>query len=225
MFGRIAARYDLLNTLMTFGQDARWRRAVADTIACAGSSARVLDVGTGTGRLAQAIQQRYAAARVVGLDFTLPMLRHAPSGLRLAAADAQRLPCADSQFDAVVSGFLVRNLADLERGIAEQVRVLRPGGTLVILETTPGPRRWPLSALYLAYFRYVVPQLGRLLAGDASAYTYLPESTLSFVEPARLAELLRRFGLDDVHIRSFALGCVAVTSGRKAAILVPGAAK
>jgi demethylmenaquinone methyltransferase/2-methoxy-6-polyprenyl-1,4-benzoquinol methylase len=225
MFGRIAARYDLLNTLMTFGQDAHWRRAVADSLACAGRSARVLDVGTGTGRLAQAIQDRYAAAQVVGLDFTLPMLQRAPRGLRLAAADAQRLPSGDDQFDAVVSGFLVRNLADLERGIAEQVRVLRPGGMLVILETTPGPRRWPLSALYRTYFRHAVPQLGRLLAGDASAYTYLPESTLSFVEPSRLAELLRRFGLEDVHIRSFALGCVAVTSGRKAAKLVPGEAE
>jgi demethylmenaquinone methyltransferase/2-methoxy-6-polyprenyl-1,4-benzoquinol methylase len=225
MFGRIAARYDLLNTLMTFGQDARWRQAVADDLASVGRSARVLDVGTGTGRLARAIQDRYPAARVVGLDFTLPMLRHAPGGLRLAAADAQRLPCSDSQFDAVVSGFLVRNLGDLEQGLAEQVRVLRPGGLLVILETTPGPRRWPLSALYLTYFRHVVPQLGRLLAGDASAYTYLPESTLSFVEPARLAELLGRFGLHDVHIRSFALGSVAVISGRKAAILVPGEAK
>lgn len=215
MFGRIAARYDLLNTLMTFGQDARWRSAVAEALGRLGPGDRVLDVGTGTGRLAQAIQDRHPTTQVVGVDFTLPMLRQAPDGLRLAAADALRLPCADRQFDAVVSGFVARNLADVERGLAEQVRVLRPGGTLVILETTPGPGWWPLSALYRLYFRRAVPVLGGLLAGDASAYTYLPESTLSFVEPWRLAELLRSFGLDDVHIRGFALGCVAVTVGRK----------
>jgi demethylmenaquinone methyltransferase/2-methoxy-6-polyprenyl-1,4-benzoquinol methylase len=219
MFGRIAARYDLLNTLMTVGQDARWRGAVAEALGRLAPAARVLDVGTGTGRLAQAIEDRHPTAHVVGVDFTLPMLRQAPRGLRLAAADALRLPCGDSQFDAVVSGFVARNLADLERGLAEQVRVLRPGGALVILETTPGPGWWPLSALYRLYFRRAVPLLGGLLAGDASAYTYLPESTLSFVEPGRLAELLRAFGLEDVRIRSFALGCVAVTSGRKPAIL------
>jgi demethylmenaquinone methyltransferase/2-methoxy-6-polyprenyl-1,4-benzoquinol methylase len=219
MFGRIAARYDLLNTLITFGLDARWRRAVADSLAGVGASARVLDVGTGTGRLARALQDGLPDARVVGMDFALPMLRHAPAGLRLAAADALRLPCADDQFDAVVSGFVVRNLADLERGLAEQVRVLRPGGLLIILETTPGPRLWPLSALYRLYFRRLVPLLGGLLAGDASAYTYLPESTLRFVEPGRLVDLLRGFGLRDVGFRGFALGSVAITSGRKAAML------
>jgi demethylmenaquinone methyltransferase/2-methoxy-6-polyprenyl-1,4-benzoquinol methylase len=219
MFGRIAARYDLLNTLMTFGQDARWRQAVAASLAGARASARVLDVGTGTGRLARAVQIELPDACVVGMDFTLPMLRHAPDGLRLAAADALCLPSADDQFDAVVSGFVVRNLADLERGIAEQVRVLRPGGVLVILETTPGPRLWPLNALYRLYFRHLVPLLGGLLAGDASAYTYLPESTLRFVEPGRLVDVLRGFGLGEVHFRSFALGSVAITSGRKPAML------
>lgn len=213
MFGRIARRYDLMNTLMTFGQDAQWRRGVAGLLGTLPSSARVLDVGSGTGRLAQTIRERHPSAYVVGMDFTLGMLARAPHGLPVAAADALTLPVADGQFDAVVSGFVVRNLADLDRGLAEQIRVLRPGGTLAILETTPGPDFWPLALLYRLYFRYLVPLIGRLVAGDATAYTYLPESTLRFVEPGHLAELLRREGLVGIRIRRMALGCVAVTTG------------
>ena len=137
------------------------------------------------------------------------MLRAAPPGLRLAAADALRLPFPENQFDAIVSAFVVRNLADVPQGVTEQVRVLRPGGRLVVLETTPGPPG-VLRPLYRLYFRRVVPLLGRLIAGDGSAYTYLPESTLAFLEPTRLAELLRQQGLIEVRVRRLALGCIAV---------------
>jgi demethylmenaquinone methyltransferase/2-methoxy-6-polyprenyl-1,4-benzoquinol methylase len=146
------------------------------------------------------------------VDFALPMLRRAQ--IDVAAADALRLPFADARFDAVVSGFLVRNLADLRRGIDEQVRVLRPGGRLVILETTPGPSGL-LRPLYTLYFRYIVPRVGGLIAGDATAYTYLPESTLAFLEPDRLVELLRDAGLRDVSARRLTFGCVAITQARK----------
>jgi len=218
MFGRIAPRYDLLNTLMTFGQDARWRRQVAEALPPLGTRARVLDVGTGTGRLGEAVQGIDTTWRVVGLDFTLAMLRHGSSTVQMTAGDAQRLPFADGQFDAVVSGFLVRNLADIERGLVEQVRVLRPGGALVVLETTPGPPGW-LRPLYRLYFRRVVPLLGKLIAGDGSAYTYLPESTLAFVQPDRLAALLRASGLRDVSSRALMLGSVALTIGYKPVML------
>jgi demethylmenaquinone methyltransferase/2-methoxy-6-polyprenyl-1,4-benzoquinol methylase len=174
----------------------------------------VLDVGTGTGKLASAIMELAPGARVVGIDFTEAMLRAAPRGLSLANADALRLPFADSQFDAVVSAFVVRNLSDVELGIAEQVRVLAPGGRLVVLETTPGPRGL-LRPFFRLYFRYVVPLLGRLIAGDRAAYTYLPESTLAFLEPARLAEVLGQNGLIGIHIRRLALDGVAVTLGHK----------
>jgi demethylmenaquinone methyltransferase/2-methoxy-6-polyprenyl-1,4-benzoquinol methylase len=169
MFERIAPRYDLMNSLMTLGQDSRWRGAVAEVLRAA-HVRRVLDVGTGTGRLASAIAA-LSGVEVVGVDFTLGMLRRAPRRVRVAAADALRLPFADNQFDAVVSGFLVRNLAEVERGIAEQVRVLRPGGLLVVLETTPGPTG-VLRLPYRLYFRNLVPLLGGLIAGDARAYTY-----------------------------------------------------
>ncbi|HEX8968124.1 MAG TPA: ubiquinone/menaquinone biosynthesis methyltransferase [Chloroflexota bacterium] len=220
MFERIAARYDLMNTLMTFGQDARWRSVVADMLLDGPHPDRplILDVGTGTGRLAQTVRQTLPGARVVGVDFSQGMLRRAPRHLALAAGDALRLPFADAQFDAVISGFVVRNLGDVNAGVAEQVRVLRPGGLLVILETTPGPRG-AIRFAYRLYFRRAVPWLGTLIAGDALAYTYLPESTLAFLEPARLAHLMRERGLRDVRTSRLSLGSVAVTRGRKPAML------
>ena len=214
MFARIARRYDLMNALMTAGQDQRWRRLVAE-LATTRHSTGILDVGTGTGRLGRAVRRTNPSARVVGIDFTDAMLRRAARDLHPTRADALRLPFADEQFDAVVSAFVVRNLADVASGIAEQVRVLRPGGRLVMLETTPGPEQPLLRPLVRFYFRRVVPLLGRLIAGDASAYTYLPESTLAFLDPARLAHVVAECGLRDVTIRRLALGSVAITSGRK----------
>jgi demethylmenaquinone methyltransferase/2-methoxy-6-polyprenyl-1,4-benzoquinol methylase len=220
MFGRIARRYDLMNTLMTAGQDKSWRRAVAKTVTRAPNAKPeyILDVGTGTGKLAQAVQIASPAARVLGVDFTLAMLRRAPRELQLAGADALRLPFADKQFDVVVSGFVMRNLANVSEAVEEQVRVLRCGGRLVVLETTPGPPG-VLRPLFRLYFERCVPMLGYLIAGDASAYSYLPASTLAFLEPARLADVLRDKGLVDVQVQRLALGSIAVTSGNKPAML------
>jgi demethylmenaquinone methyltransferase/2-methoxy-6-polyprenyl-1,4-benzoquinol methylase len=223
MFGRIARHYDLMNTVMTLGQDRRWRRIVGEIVIHSALSTQysvlstqysVLDVGTGTGRLAEAVRDAQPGARVVGVDFTLAMLQRAPARLAVAVADALELPFETNRFDAVVSGFLVRNLADLETAIGEQIRVLKPGGVLAILETTPGPPG-VLRIPYRLYFRGVVPVLGRLITGDASAYTYLPESTLTFLEPTRLAAMLHEHGLREVRTRRLTVGCVAITWGRK----------
>jgi demethylmenaquinone methyltransferase/2-methoxy-6-polyprenyl-1,4-benzoquinol methylase len=218
MFARIADRYDLMNTLITGGQDRAWRRIVAEAVTRDGRASErartVLDVGTGTGKLGEAVFHAAPDVWVVGVDFTQAMLRAAPRRLKRAGADALQLPFGDAQFDAVVSAFLVRNLADPARGIAEQVRVLRPGGHLAVLETTPGPDG-VVRPFFRLYMLYVVPVLGWLIAGDPSAYSYLPESTLAFVEPARLADLLRQRGLVDIEVRRLAFGCVAVTTARK----------
>jgi len=207
MFGRIAGRYDLMNTLMTAGQDGAWRSAVARAL---DDPARVLDVGTGTGKLAAAIVQHHPRARVVGVDFSEPMLRASTDAVAFAAGDALKLPFPDASFDAVVSAFLLRNVADVEQGIAEQVRVLRRGGQIVVLETAPAPHL-PMRL----YLRYVLPTLGGLIAGDSSAYTYLPESTLAFVQPERLGELMRERGLRLESVDRRSLGSVAVTVARK----------
>ncbi len=222
MFGRIARRYDVMNTVMTLGMDRGWRRAVAGA-ARPPSDGRVLDIGAGTGKLALAIARAMGDGQVVAADFTLAMMRAGrpdlwkdTSGRRVAfaAADGQSLPFPDASFDAVVSAFLVRNLADIRTGLREQARVLRPGGRLAILEITPGPPN-RLRPLFRLYFRRVVPVLGGLIAGDPSAYTYLPESAAAFLEPDRLAALLHESGLEDVAVRRMALGTVALTTGTK----------
>ena len=211
MFGRIARRYDLMNTLMTVGQDGLWRHRVASLV---GPAHAILDVGAGTGKLAATLAARLPSALVIGADFSEPMLRAGAHAQPLVAADALALPFADASFDAVTSAFLVRNLADAATGLAEQARVLRSGGRLVLLETTPGPGG-AFGVLFRLYFRGVVPLLGRLIAGDAAAYTYLPESSARFVEPDRLAALLREQGLAVVEVSKLSFGCVAIVAARK----------
>ncbi len=222
MFGRIARRYDLMNTLMTLGRDAGWRRAAARATRPPRGGLG-LDVGTGTGKLALALAEAMGDGRVVGVDFAEPMLRAGrpalearPAGRRVtfAAADGQALPFAADTFDCVVSAFVVRNLSDPALGLREQVHVLRPGGRLAILEITPGPpHAW--RPLFRLYFRRVVPVAGRLIAGDAAAYTYLPESAAAFVEPDDLAALLRDAGLVAVTSHRLGLGSVAIIAGTK----------
>lgn len=220
MFGRIAGRYDLMNRLMTAGLDGVWRRRVARE-AGVSDGGSVLDVGTGTAHLALALARQDPRARITGVDFSWPMLRAgqqnvaragAGSIVSLAAADALQLPFLDQRFDAVVSGFLVRNLGNVEEGLREQLRVLRPGGRLVVLEITPGPSGL-LGWLFRLYFRRLVPLLGALLAREGKAYTYLPESAAAFLPPARLAGLMASIGLENVTSHPLTWGTVAVTTG------------
>ncbi len=219
MFGRVAGRYDLLNRVMTAGLDRTWReRAVERAELSPGDSA--LDVCCGTGDLTLELAKRVApGGHVVGCDFSEPMLDLAREkaaargvdGVRFEWADALSLPYDAGRFDAVAVGFGVRNLADLDRGLNEMARVLRPGGRLVILEITQ-PTRPPLSTFFSLWFDRVVPLLGRF-SDDEGAYSYLPESVRSFPPPARLAEMMHAAGFERIRWTVLAGGIIAIHGG------------
>jgi demethylmenaquinone methyltransferase/2-methoxy-6-polyprenyl-1,4-benzoquinol methylase len=222
MFDRVAARYDVLNSVMSAGLHHRWRERAADRAELKpGDSA--LDVCCGTGDLALELARRVTpGGRVVGCDFSEPMLDLAREkaaaseavNARFEWADALQLPYDAGRFDAVTVGFGVRNLADLDRGLHEMARVLRPGGRLVVLEITQ-PSRPPLSTFYSLWFDRVVPVLGSL-SGDPEAYAYLPESVRSFPDPHRLAAKMDAAELGRIRYTVLAGGIIAIHSGVKA---------
>jgi demethylmenaquinone methyltransferase / 2-methoxy-6-polyprenyl-1,4-benzoquinol methylase len=213
MFDRIAPVYDAMNRVMTAGLDRRWRKATIRATVEAGD--RVLDACCGTGDLALAARAA-GAGSVVGVDFSERMLerarRKAPE-LEWIQADVLALPLADGSFDAAVVGFGVRNVEDLEAGIRELRRVLRPGGRLGILEITT-PRGF-LAPFYRVWFDRIVPLLGRLLPGG-DAYTYLPASVRRFPGPEELVSLLERCGFGNVEFRLFGGSIVALHTGEAA---------
>ena len=218
MFARIAPHYDLMNRLMTFGQDAGWRREVTRR-ARLSSKSRLLDLGAGTGDLAAEALRQYPSCYVVAADFTLPMMRAGqarPVAARTewSAADAGCLPFPSGAFNAVVSGFLLRNLSNLRKGLSEQYRVLKPGGRIVALDTTPPPRT-PLAPFIRMHLHTVIPALGKLVTGKPEAYRYLPDSTEAFLEPERLAGLLIAAGFQDVGFMRLMFGTVAIHWGTK----------
>jgi len=218
MFDRIAGVYDLMNSAMTAGLHHQWRQRAVDRAEVEpGSDA--LDVCCGTGDMALELRRRIGPdGRVVGCDFSESMLELArrKSGelglpVEFGWADALELPYGDASFDAVTIGFGARNLADLPRGLAEMARVLRPGGRLVILEITR-PQREPLASFYSIWFDRVVPMIGSI-AGDADAYSYLPNSVRTFPEPQALAGLMDAAGFDRIRWLLLAGGIIAIHSG------------
>ena len=218
MFTRIARRYDLMNSLMTAGRHHAWRGAAARE-AVGAPPGPVLDLATGTADLAIAARRLDPARVVIGADFSLGMLVEGQRKLTarrarvaLAAADALALPFADGAFASVVSAFLLRNLVDLDAGLAEMRRVTRRGGRVITLDIVK--IALPLwDALFGLYFHRVVPAIGALVAGDRRAYTYLPDSVDRFLTPPQLASAMRSAGLRDVSYRTFGLGSVALHVG------------
>jgi demethylmenaquinone methyltransferase/2-methoxy-6-polyprenyl-1,4-benzoquinol methylase len=218
MFGRIAGRYDLMNRLMTAGQDSRWRRAVIQR-AQLPRDGRLLDVGTGTGDIAREGLRGRPELTAVGADFTLEMMRVGRGdpdrlGIRWAGADTLALPFPKNSFHAVTSGFLMRNVADVAGAFLEQLRVTVPGGWIVVLESSP-PKENLLRPFIRFHLNTVIPMLGRLVAGDAEAYRYLPDSTQGFQDPESLAMIMRECGLEEVSYELFMFGTIAIHSGRK----------
>jgi demethylmenaquinone methyltransferase/2-methoxy-6-polyprenyl-1,4-benzoquinol methylase len=219
MFTRIAARYDLMNTLMTGGRHHAWRRRLAP-LAAAAPAGPALDLATGTADLALALQALDPARLVVGGDFSEGMLRRARVKLgqrraprvRLVACDALALPFRSRAFACVMSAFLLRNLEDLDGGLREMRRVTMPGGRVLALEIVrPDVPVW--GPLFSLYFGRVVPAIGALVAGDRQAYTYLPQSVDRFVTPAELARLMEAAGLREVRWRRLGLGTIALHWG------------
>ena len=212
MFDRIAPVYDLMNRAMTMGLDQRWRRLTVRAVVR--PSDRVLDACCGTGDLALAA--RLAGAEVVGLDFSERMLERArrkSQQVEWVHGDLLELPFEDESFDAATVGFGVRNVDDLERGLAELRRVLRPGGRVGILEITRP--RGPLRLFYRLWFDVLIPLAGKMLPGG-KAYTYLPASVKRFPGPEELVALMERHRFREVTFRRLAGGIVALHTGTAA---------
>jgi demethylmenaquinone methyltransferase/2-methoxy-6-polyprenyl-1,4-benzoquinol methylase len=221
MFDRIAGLYDRMNTVMTAGLHHQWRRRAADMAALSPGD-RALDVATGTGDLALELAQRVSpGGEIVATDFSERMLElaRAKASVRsvqgtevvIRPANALDLPFGDGEFDAATVGFGARNFSDLEQGLREMARVVRPGGRVVVLEITT-PQKPPLSLFFELWFDRIVPALGRL-AGDAQAYSYLPNSVRRFPGPRELAEAMSRCGLERIRYVLTAGGIIAIHGG------------
>ncbi|MDD5370786.1 MAG: ubiquinone/menaquinone biosynthesis methyltransferase [Anaerolineaceae bacterium] len=217
VFTRIAPRYDLMNRLMTAGQDVRWRQEVVRR-AQISPGTRLLDLGAGTGDLAREALRQQPLCQAVAADFTLEMMRvgmsNASTPVQWTGVDALHLPFPGDCFDEVVSGFLLRNVADLQAGLQEQYRVLKPGGRFVALDTTRPRRNW-FTPLVRVHLHTVIPWLGWLLTGQRDAYTYLPDSTENFIRAEELVARLAAVGFRDVGYQVRMFGSIAIHWARK----------
>jgi demethylmenaquinone methyltransferase / 2-methoxy-6-polyprenyl-1,4-benzoquinol methylase len=221
MFDRIAPRYDLLNRVLSAGTDRRWRRAAVDFLGLP-AEARVLDLCTGTADLLIEAVARDPRRRGVGIDLSCEMLARGARKLErrglqgrsaLVAGDAERLPLRDAQFDGALVAFGIRNVAEPEQALREIRRTLRSGGRLVVLEfSNPGGL---VGAAYQAYFHHVLPRVGGLISGDASAYRYLPASVARFPSPAEFGELMARAGFGGIAWRRLTLGIAHLHRGER----------
>lgn len=217
MFDRIAGFYDLMNSVMTAGLHHRWRARAAD-LAALGPGDSALDVACGTGDLAIELARRVGTAgEVIGTDFAEEMLERARAKAPQLAwewGNALELPYASGRFDAATVGFGARNFSDLDRGLSEMARVVRPGGRVVVLEITT-PTKPPLSTFYGLWFDRVVPAVGRL-TGEETAYSYLPKSVKRFPRPAALAQRMAGAGLERIRYVLTAGGIIAIHVGEVA---------
>ncbi len=223
MFGHIARTYDRTNRVMTFGLDQGWRRRIVESVAPPVNGA-ALDVGTGTGDFLPLLAAWMPNGVAVGVDFCLPMMREGLNkcdavgagvgAVAFAGGDAQQLPFADNTFDAITTGFTLRNVTDIDGVLREMWRVTRGGGAMACLEVAQ-PRHTLLRLGHRWYVSWVMPWIGALLSGDHTAYRYLHQSSESFLAPDELAARMREAGWQHVHYHRLSLGAVALHRGVK----------
>ena len=222
MFDGIAPRYDLLNHLLSLGIDKGWRRKAIRTLEAAQPKA-ILDVATGTGDLAIAASKHFPEAQITGVDISAGMLeigRKKLAGLGLSGriamqqADSEQLPFGNDEFDAVICAYGVRNFENLEAGLREMQRVLRPGGRLAVLEFSK-PKAFPFAQLYRFYFRFILPLVGRIVSRHSKAYTYLPESVAAFPEGKDFLQILARCGFSGAKARPLTFGITTLYTATK----------
>ena len=212
IFSSIAFRYDLMNRLMSAGHDRAWRRT-AVRLAAVPPGGCLLDLGCGTGDMAVEALRQYPGRHVLALDFTPAMLltgrKRANAPQDWTAGDALRLPLPGRTFDAVVSAFLLRNVADIQQSLEEQYRVLKPGGRVVILDATR-PGHGFFTQLVRVYLHTIIPRMGRVITGQADAYAYLPDSMEKFVRAEELAARMASAGFNEVMFRRLNFGSMAI---------------
>jgi demethylmenaquinone methyltransferase / 2-methoxy-6-polyprenyl-1,4-benzoquinol methylase len=216
-FTAIADRYDLLNTLLSFNQDRRWRKSTVSALEMK-EPAVIIDVATGTGKLARELERTVGAGgRVVGIDFCEPMLRKGQvqvDGTMLVLATSESLPFPDNCFDGATIGFALRNVPDMEKTLREMARVMKPGGSVVCLEFSR-PWRPIMRSLHRIYLLRVLPIVGWLISGDKEAYLYLPRSIMEFPSAEELRAVMEKAGLERVRFRLLTWGVVAIHVGTK----------
>ena len=219
MFATIAGRYDLLNHLLSLNIDKKWRRLVVNRVRAKvlARESLILDVACGSGDLSLMLFE-IDGARVVGTDFCRPMLSIAaekvPADVRLIEGDALALPFKDATFDAVTIAFGLRNLADVESGLKELRRILKPNGWVAVLEFSR-PSNALLRPLFGLYFRKILPLLGGVISGSRGAYSYLPASVSRFPDQQQLGSLMEQAGLDQVSFENLSGGIAALHFGRR----------
>ncbi|MCG0277840.1 MAG: demethylmenaquinone methyltransferase [Thermanaeromonas sp.] len=223
LFGKIAHRYDLMNTLLSFNLDKRWRRATVEEAKLKNGDL-ALDVCCGTGMLTLGLAEAvYPDGRVVGLDFCQEMLEVAkvnlarsPYGriIELVQGNAVALPFEDNTFDCATIAFALRNVPDIEKTLWEMQRVVKPGGRVISLELAK-PSGFLFKQLYYLYFNYLVPLIGRLAVGDKDPYSYLPRSLKNFPHQKELVKLFTKIGLKEAFFRELSGGIVAIHVGIK----------
>lgn len=218
MFARISGRYNLLNRLMTFGRDQSWRREAISRLEIQPEQL-ILDAGSGTGDIALEIIKTEPTVRVFAADLTIEMIkvgrnRHDAEKINWVVADAQALPFSNNTFNAVISGYLLRNVPDVDIALTEQFRVVSASANFVSLDTTP-PRRNLLYPFIKFYLKVVIPTLGKMITGDSAAYTYLPETTAHFLSAEALADRILQAGFTGVHFTRRMFGSMAIHWGKK----------